>query len=608
MVVQTWNSFSFSDRNGMIRFKKKLQELKKSIYGWIKDKNNQLASSKRLISDEMRAIDKKLEEGGVSDSLLLRRNVLKCNLHDIKSMEAADSLQKFKINFPFPNKLSQDQVDDLERGVSREEIQPAVWDCGENKTPGPDGYTFEFFRKFWNSIGPDLCAVVELFFINGSFSRGCNSSFIALIPKTTDAKFVNDYRPISLIGSVYKVVTNIMANRLAMVIKDIVSDTQSAFVANKQILDCPFILNEVLQWCKRKNKKVMFFKVDFAKAYDSGRWDFLIDVLEAFSFVCSAVNDGLFSGIRIHDYLSLSHLFYADDALFIGEWSDVNLRGCTIMENKFRYLGVMVGNCMSRHKAWEDVVTKLRSCLSKWKAKTLSIGGRLTLLKSVLAIHGPLLDSHSIHSSSIWSSIIKEVQVLKSKGIDFLDHCSKRVRDGSGTPFWVDRLKGGKPFRDTFPQLLALESNRQITVKEKMSSALDSSFRRHARGGVEQSQYIALATLINDVSLFPSSDCWVCSLSKDGVFRVKDTRNVIDEMFLSSQNDSTRWVKTVPIKINIFNWRARCDGLPTRSNLIRRGVSLATSSCPICLAGGGTSLGNSGLRSWSGILGSLIFG
>ncbi|GJT12786.1 RNA-directed DNA polymerase, eukaryota [Tanacetum coccineum] len=89
--------------------------------------------------------------------------------------------------------------------------------------------------------------------------RGVSSEEIrraTLIPKVTDAKFVNDYRPISLIGSVYKVVTKIMATRCA----------------------------EVLHWCKRKNKKVMFFKVDFAKAYDSVRWDFLIDVLEAFGF------------------------------------------------------------------------------------------------------------------------------------------------------------------------------------------------------------------------------------------------------------------------------------------------------------------------------------
>ncbi|GKG39852.1 RNA-directed DNA polymerase, eukaryota, partial [Tanacetum coccineum] len=75
------------------------------------------------------------------------------------------------------------------------------------------------------------------------------------------------------------VVTKILANRLATVIAGLVSDTQSAFVADRQLLDGP-----VLDWCKRKNKQAMFFKVDFAKAYDSVRWDFLIDVLEAFGF------------------------------------------------------------------------------------------------------------------------------------------------------------------------------------------------------------------------------------------------------------------------------------------------------------------------------------
>nr|GFA27268.1 RNA-directed DNA polymerase, eukaryota [Tanacetum cinerariifolium] len=100
----------------------------------------------------------------------------------------------------------------------------------------------------------------------------------------TDAKFVADFHPISLIGSVYKVVTKILANRLSMVISDLVSNTQSAFVASRQILDGPFILNEFLSWCKRKRKQALVFKVDFAKAYDSIRWDFLLDVLSAFGF------------------------------------------------------------------------------------------------------------------------------------------------------------------------------------------------------------------------------------------------------------------------------------------------------------------------------------
>ncbi|GKF73405.1 hypothetical protein Tco_0219737, partial [Tanacetum coccineum] len=132
---------------------------------------------------------------------------------------------RLKLSFSFPNRLSTDQVTDLERHVSHDEIRLAVWDCGVNKSPGPDGFTFEFFRKFWKVIGPDFCEAVEHFFKQGSFSKGCNSSFIALIPKVLDAKFVNDYRPISLIGCIYKVVTKILASRLAMVIAGLVSNT-----------------------------------------------------------------------------------------------------------------------------------------------------------------------------------------------------------------------------------------------------------------------------------------------------------------------------------------------------------------------------------------------
>ncbi|GJR98417.1 hypothetical protein Tco_0270591 [Tanacetum coccineum] len=240
MVVQSWDSLSFSDRNGMVRFKKKLQELKKIMRGWINDKNYQLGRIKSSISDEMRDIDKLLDAGRVSDSMLLRRNDLKCQLHDIKSYGGYWTNAKLTSH-------NQRSVVIWCEGVTREEISVrAVWDCGENKISGvPDDFTFEFFRKYWNCIGPDFCVAVEHFFVNGSFSKGCNSSFVALIPKVTDAKFVNDYRPISLIGSVYKVVTKIMATRLAMVIESIVSDTQSAFVAKRQILDGPFILNEV---------------------------------------------------------------------------------------------------------------------------------------------------------------------------------------------------------------------------------------------------------------------------------------------------------------------------------------------------------------------------
>ena len=122
---------------------------------------------------------------------------------------------------------------------------------------------------------------------------------MALIPKILAPKVVSDYRPISLIGSMYKVVTKILATRLSTVISDLISDAQTAFLPNRQILDGPFIINEILSRCRLKKQQAMVFKVDFSKAYDSIRWDYFDDVLNTFGFGpkwCSWIRGSLSSG------------------------------------------------------------------------------------------------------------------------------------------------------------------------------------------------------------------------------------------------------------------------------------------------------------------------
>ncbi|GKD47130.1 RNA-directed DNA polymerase, eukaryota [Tanacetum coccineum] len=144
-----------------------------------------------------------------------------------------------------------------------------------------------------------------------------------------------------------------------------------------------------------------------------------------------------------------------------------------------------------------------------------------------------------------------------------------------------------KPPRDKNQRALS-EVHGVIAVKKMMrrkkASSVSASFRRDVRDGAERQQWDDLSSIMNSVVLSSSKDRWTCDLSGDGEFKVKVIRNFIDDLFLPSSDVATRWVKFIPIKVNVFSWRARRDRLPTRVNLSRRGVLLDSHLCPLCNA------------------------
>ncbi|GJX72277.1 RNA-directed DNA polymerase, eukaryota [Tanacetum coccineum] len=448
----------------------------------------------------------------------------------------------------FTNRISSDQAVDLESAVSKEEIKRAVWDCGIDKSLGPDGFTFGFYRRYWNLIEGDVVNAVTWFFHHGRIPNRGNSSFITLIPKIPNANMVKDFRPISLNGSVYKIVAKILANRLVMVLGDLVSDTQYAFVKDRQILNGPFILNELVQWCKKKRKQSMIFKVDFEKAYDSVKWDFIDTILKKFGFGdkwCNWIGSCLqssrgsvlvngsptsefqfFKGLKQGDPLSPllfilvmeslhvsfqrvvdADVFHRASGLRINmnksklmgisvESSKVEHAvekiGCMALKMPFKYLGSKVGDLMSRTISWNEVLECMVARLSRWKLKTISIGGRLTLLKSVLAVKKVMASKDTgglgvaslfalnralmfkwvwrfitqkkslwtrvikaiydddgkigkkVNPSypSIWLSIIQEAGVLKSQGIDIISFIKPKCGDGTKTSVLNDAWRG----------------------------------------------------------------------------------------------------------------------------------------------------------------------
>ncbi|GKE61863.1 RNA-directed DNA polymerase, eukaryota, partial [Tanacetum coccineum] len=300
VIEDSWNDDGIIAPNPMILLKNKLKSLKQRLKTW--------SSGKKCIKDHDHSVDLvqkakvKWAIEGDENTKFFHGIVNKKRRHlVIKGIlidgEWIDNPTRVKLEFynhfarfsspnwtrvpfddQFPSRLNIDHSCDLERDVTIEEIKKAVWDCGSDKSSGPEGFTFEFFNKYWSMVGNDVGNAVKEFFSSSTFPNGCNPSFIALIPKVLYAKRLNDFRPSSLVGCQYKIISKILANRLSLVIDDIISQEQSAFVKGRQIIDGPIILNEAIAWYKSKKEQSLLFKVDFQKAFDSVRWDHLYDI------------------------------------------------------------------------------------------------------------------------------------------------------------------------------------------------------------------------------------------------------------------------------------------------------------------------------------------
>ena len=165
------------------------------------------------------------------------------------------------------------------------EVKNAVFGLNPDGAPGPDGFGACFYQTYWEIIKKDVLAAVLQFFQSGWLPPNYNSNTLILIPKSSNADSIDQYRPIALANFKFKIITKVLADRLSQILPNLISKEQRGFIRGRNIKDCIALTSEAINVldtrCFGGN---LALKIDVSKAFDTLSWEFLINVLKGFGF------------------------------------------------------------------------------------------------------------------------------------------------------------------------------------------------------------------------------------------------------------------------------------------------------------------------------------
>lgn len=204
-----------------------------------------------------------------------------------KSLYSSESIAELDTNDVFFQDLPQVSKEanaKLCRGLSLGELYEALNGMESGKAPGIDGLPVDFYKSFWTELGRDLLSVLNESLAEGLLPLSCRRAVLTLLPKKGDLTDIKNWRPVSLLCSDYKLLSKVLAIRLAKVVNQVIHPDQSYCIPDRSIFDNISIVRDIFDVSRLLNLECALVSLDQEKAFDRVEHKYLWKCLAAFGF------------------------------------------------------------------------------------------------------------------------------------------------------------------------------------------------------------------------------------------------------------------------------------------------------------------------------------
>ena len=182
-------------------------------------------------------------------------------------------------------KLNSNDKIEMEKEITLEELKNTITKSKNNKSPGPDSFTHEFYKILWPTIKMILLQLLNAYRTKNILNPSQLEGTITCIPKGGKIRNnLKNWRPITLLNAIYKFYSSILAHRIKSILPKLINPDQKGFINGRFLGENTIIIYDIIEECNNQNSKALLILIDFEKAFDSISLEFITKTLKKFNF------------------------------------------------------------------------------------------------------------------------------------------------------------------------------------------------------------------------------------------------------------------------------------------------------------------------------------